>query len=170
MIIGLLSDTHDNIPKIKQAINRFKEENVNLVLHAGDYVSPFTAIPYAELDVPLIGVFGNNCAMTESLKEFYSKVGGDLKGYFTEVGADGLRIALLHGHRKQDADKAYNGDYDVIVQGHTHLPSICDENGILVVNPGEVCGYAHMLGLVQDSYSIGFLDTKKKHAWISKLK
>ena len=49
MIIGLLSDTHDHIPNIRKAINRFKEENVELVLHAGDYVSPFTALPYTEL-------------------------------------------------------------------------------------------------------------------------
>ncbi|MHA2391408.1 MAG: metallophosphoesterase [Promethearchaeota archaeon] len=169
MLIGLLSDTHDNIPNIKQAIKRFKEEQVKLVLHAGDYVSIFTSYPYAELDVPLIGVFGNNCAMTEGLKDAYRKVGGDIRGYFTEVEADGLRIALLHGHRKQDIDRANSGEYDVIVQGHSHESSISEEKGILVVNPGEVCGYAHMLGLVQNTSSIGFLDTERKQAWISQL-
>ena len=169
MIIGLLSDTHDNIPKIIQAIKRFKEENVNLVLHAGDYISPFTAIPFAELDVPLIGVLGNNCAETESLKKAYSTVGGDLRGYFTEIESDGLRIALFHGHRKQDVDRANSGDYDVIVQGHFHLSSVSEENGMLVVNPGEVCGYLQMLGLVQGNSSIGFLDTEKRVAWISEL-
>lgn len=168
MLIGLLSDTHDNIPSIKQAIIRLKEENVDLVLHAGDYISPFTALPYADLDVPLIGVYGNNCAETERLKEAYSKVGGDLRGYFTEIEADGLWIALLHGHRKQDIDKAKSG-YDVIVQGHTHVSSVSEENNVLAVNPGEVCGYLHMLGLTPNNSSIGFLDTKKKHAWISEL-
>jgi putative phosphoesterase len=169
MMIGLLSDTHDNILNIKKAITRFKEENVKKVLHAGDYISPFTALPYEDLDVPLIGVFGNNCAETESLKAAYSKVGGDLRGFFTEIEADGLKIALLHGHRKQDTDKAEKGNYDVIVKGHTHRSSISEENGILVVNPGEVCGYANMLGLTRGSSSIGFLDTKKKYAWISEL-
>lgn len=169
MLIGLLSDTHDHIPNIIKAITRFKEENIELVLHAGDYVSPFTAMPYAELDVPLIGVLGNNCAMTESLKDNYSKVGGDLRGYFTEVEADGLRIALFHGHRDEDLERANSGDFDVIVQGHSHVSSVSEENGILVVNPGEVCGYAKMLGLIESNASIGFLDTKKRVAWISEL-
>ena len=169
MIIGLLSDTHDHIPNIRKAINRFKEENVELVLHAGDYVSPFTALPYTELEVPLIGVLGNNCAMTEVLKEYYSKVGGDFRGYFTEVAADGLRIALFHGHREEDMERARSGGYDVIVLGHFHEASINEENGVLVINPGEVCGYLKMLGLVEGDASIGFLDSEKRVAWISEL-
>ena len=163
MIIGIMSDTHDRVPYIKKAIERLKEERVKLVLHAGDYVSAFTAKPYAELDVPLIGVFGNNCAETELLKRVYAEVGCDLRGYFTEVEADGLRIALLHGHRKQDINKANSGDYDVIVRGHTHRSSISEEKGTLVINPGEVCGYLTGIN------SIAFLDTGKRIAWISEL-
>ncbi len=163
MIIGLISDTHDNVPYIKKAIQRLKEERAMLVLHAGDYISPFTAKPYGELDVPMIGVFGNNCAETELLKKVYTDVGCDLRGYFTEVEVDGLKIALLHGHRKQDVDKAQSGDYDVMVRGHTHKSSISRENGCLVINPGEVCGY------VTGTNSIAFLDTEKRYAWISEL-
>ena len=108
MIIGLVSDTHDNVPYIKKAITRLKEENVELVLHAGDYIAPFTAKPYeTELDVPMIGVFGNNCAETDTLRKVYAEVGCDIRGYFTQVEADGLRIALLHGHRKEDLDRAF---------------------------------------------------------------
>ncbi|TRO51939.1 metallophosphoesterase [Candidatus Bathyarchaeota archaeon] len=163
MIIGIISDTHDNVPYIKKAIQRLKEEHVKLVLHAGDYIAPFTAKPYAELDVSLIGVFGNNCAETELLQRVYAEVGCDLRGYFTEVKADGLKIALFHGHRKQDLDRAYGGGYDVIVRGHTHKSSIGLENGVLVINPGEVCGYLY------GTNSIAFLDTEKRTAWISEL-
>ena len=163
MIIGLMSDTHDNVPYIKKAIERLNEERVKLVLHAGDYISAFTAKPYEDLDSPLIGVFGNNCAETERLKTVYSMVGGDLRGYFTEVNADGLTIALMHGHRKQDVDKAFNGDYNVVVSGHIHKSSIIEKNGQLVINPGEVCGY------VSGTNSIGFLDTERRFAWISEL-
>jgi putative phosphoesterase len=163
MIIGLISDSHDNVPYIKKAIQRLKEEKAELVLHAGDYISPFTAKPYAELDAPMIGVFGNNCAETELLKKVYAEVGCDLRGYFTEVEVGGLKIALLHGHRKQDVDRAQSGNYDVIVRGHTHKSSISDENGVLVINPGEVCGY------VTGTNSIAFLDTEKRYAWISEL-
>jgi predicted phosphodiesterase len=45
--------------------------------------------------------------------------------------------------------------------GHTHRSSIGEEDEILVINPGEVCGYLTGIN------SVGFLDTKKKTAWIS---
>jgi hypothetical protein len=163
MIIGLISDTHDNMPMIKRAIDRLKEEQVKLVLHAGDYISPFTAKPYTELGVPMIGVFGNNCAETEALKRVYADVGADLRGYFTEIEVGGLRIALTHGHLKSEMDRAMSGDFDVVVRGHVHRSSIGEENGILVINPGEVCGY------VSGSNTVAFLDTEKRFAWISEL-
>ncbi len=163
MIIGIISDTHDRLPLIERAVERLKEERVKLVIHAGDYVSPFTAKPYAELDVPMIGVFGNNCAMTDALKRVYAEVGADLRGYFAEIEEDGLRIALTHGHLKSEMDKAMSGDYDVVVTGHTHRASVREENGILAINPGEVCGY------ITGRNTVAFLDTEKRFAWISEL-
>ena len=163
MIIGLISDTHDRLPLIERAVVRFKEERVKLVLHAGDYIAPFTAKPYADFDVPIIGVFGNNCAETETLKRVYSEVGADLRGYFAEVQEGGLRIALTHGHIKSEMDKAMSGDYDVVVRGHSHRASVREENGILVINPGEVCGY------LTGSSTVAFLDTEKRFAWINEL-
>ena len=163
MIIGIISDTHDRLPLIEKAVARLKEERVKLVLHAGDYVSAFTAKPYADLDVPMIGVFGNNCAETDRLKEVYAEVGADLRGYFTEVEAGGLKIALTHGHLKSQVDKAKNGDYNVVVQGHWHRPSVKKENDRLFINPGEVCGY------LTGTCSVAFLDTEKRFAWINEI-
>ena len=42
MKIGLISDTHDNIQKTQNAIMSFKDRNVEIVIHAGDIVSPET--------------------------------------------------------------------------------------------------------------------------------
>jgi competence ComEA-like helix-hairpin-helix protein len=80
MRIGLISDTHDNVTMIKAAIKRLNELDVELVLHAGDYISPFTAKPYAELRAKMIGVYGNNCAEREKLKEVYAALGKELVG------------------------------------------------------------------------------------------
>ncbi|MCW4048652.1 MAG: metallophosphoesterase [Candidatus Bathyarchaeota archaeon] len=163
MIIGLIADTHDNIYMIQKAVEKFNEERVSLVLHAGDYIAPFTAQHFKPLNAQLIGVFGNNCAEHEHLKQVYGDIGVELRGYFTEVDVDGLKIALLHGHRKEDTDRAFSGGYDIIVRGHTHRASIGEENGILVVNPGEACGY------VTGRRSIAFLDTERRFAWLSDL-
>jgi len=159
MIIGLISDTHDNIYAIKKAVEKFNQEKVELVLHAGDYIAPFTAEHFKSLDAPLIGVFGNNCAETEVLKEVYSRIGAEIRGYFTEVEASNLKIALFHGHRRQDVEKAETGGYDVVVVGHTHRARIEKRNGVLYVNPGEACGY------LTGERTIALLDSDRSIAW-----
>jgi predicted phosphodiesterase len=58
MRIGIISDTHDDVPMIKEVIRRLNGLEVSLLLHAGDYVSPFTAKPYSELKAKMIGVSG----------------------------------------------------------------------------------------------------------------
>lgn len=163
MIVGLVSDTHDNIHMIDRAVKRLNEERVGLVLHAGDYVSAFTAKHFEPLEAPMIGVYGNNCAERDLLRRVYAEVGAEIRGFFAEVEADGLRVALLHGHRTEDVDRAYSGDYSVIVRGHTHRASIGEEDGVLVVNPGEVCGY------VSGRCTMAFLDTVRRTAWLCEL-
>ncbi|MEM3615578.1 MAG: metallophosphoesterase family protein, partial [Candidatus Methanomethylicia archaeon] len=41
MKIGIISDTHDRLQMIDEAVKRLNEENVEYVLHAGDYIAPF---------------------------------------------------------------------------------------------------------------------------------
>jgi putative phosphoesterase len=69
MLIGIISDTHDNLPMIEKVIKRLNKENVALVLHAGDYVSPFVIPKFKALNAKLIGVLGNNDGDHEFLKK-----------------------------------------------------------------------------------------------------
>jgi putative phosphoesterase len=152
--VGLVSDTHDNVPMIKSAIKTLNELDIGLVLHAGDYVSPFTARPYSELRAKMIGVYGNNCAEREKLREVYAAVGKEIRGNFAEVEAGGRRIALLHGHDEALLRSLIDhGGFDVVVHGHNHQTRICRQGSTLDVNPGEVCGY------LSGKRSIAVLDT-----------
>ena len=49
MLIGIMADTHDNLPMVERAIRRLNEAKVELALHAGDYVSPFVIPLFKEL-------------------------------------------------------------------------------------------------------------------------
>ncbi|PKL61851.1 MAG: metallophosphoesterase, partial [Methanomicrobiales archaeon HGW-Methanomicrobiales-2] len=60
MRIGILSDTHDNLQMVDAAVRQLNREQVDLTLHAGDYVSPFVIPRLANLQSPMIGVLGNN--------------------------------------------------------------------------------------------------------------
>jgi len=52
------------------------------------------------------------------------------------------------------------GSYNVVIYGHTHQSEIRRENGVLVINPGEACGY------LSGKATIGLLDTSTLDAVI----
>jgi putative phosphoesterase len=156
MRIGIISDTHDDVPMIKEVIRRLNGLEVSLLLHAGDYVSPFTAKPYSELKAKMIGVLGNNCAERERLREVYAAVGKEIVGSFAEVEVGGRRIALLHGHDDVLLRSLIaHGCYDVVVHGHDHKVKVEKCGSTLVINPGEVCGY------ISGKSSFGILETDR---------
>ena len=142
MIIGLLSDTHDRLPIIDEAVKQLNQMNVELVLHAGDYISPFVTEHFKQLKAPLIGVFGNNDGDRTTLKKKFAEFGADIRGRFAFVLVDGLRIALLHGDEPELMRSLLELEsHDVLVSGHTHVPKTYRKGRTLVINPGEACGY-----------------------------
>lgn len=52
-MIGIMSDSHDNLKAIRSALDVFNQANVELVIHAGDLISPFTAMEFEKLNAPL---------------------------------------------------------------------------------------------------------------------
>jgi putative phosphoesterase len=150
MRIGILSDTHDNLPMVERAVARLNGLSPALVLHAGDFVAPFVIPRLAGLSCPCIGVFGNNDGDRALLAAKARETGNvEIHGCFTIRKAGGRSIALVHGHEPEALDEiAGAGIFDVIVYGHTHRPSIMERNGTLLVNPGEVCGYLTGTGTV----------------------
>lgn len=140
--IGLIADSHDCLPRIRDVVDRLNVEPVELVLHAGDYSAPFVTKYYAALKVRMIGVFGNNDAERVKLSEMFAKAGHEVAGRFAEVKAGSRKIALVHG----DDDNLLRslttcGGYDVVVHGHTHEAVAAEQGSTLVINPGEICGY-----------------------------
>ena len=159
MIIGLLSDTHDRLLIINKAVKRLNDLNVELVLHAGDYISPFVASNFKQLKAPLIGVFGNNDGDRALLKKKFAEFGADIRGRFAFVVVDGLRIALLHGDENELMRSLLElENHDVLVYGHTHAPKTYRKGRTLVINPGEACG------ILSGKPTIAILDTESLNA------
>ncbi|ASJ09891.1 phosphodiesterase [Thermococcus sp. P6] len=159
MLIGIMSDTHDNLPAIRKAVNLFNGSNVELVLHAGDFVAPFVAKELRKLEAPLKGVFGNNDGERKGL---YEALG--IYDEILEVEADGMKIVVTHGTDERIVRALTRSNlYDVVVVGHTHRYEIREEGRTVLVNPGEVCGY------VTGVRSVAFLDTRKREVRIVNL-
>ncbi len=138
-MIGIMSDSHDNLDAIKKAVDFFNDEDVELVIHAGDLISPFTAKEFKELNCEFKAVFGNNDGEKDGLRHFYK----DLcpLDSLLELEVQDRKIAVNHGTNETIIDALVKSrKYDVVIRGHTHKLDVIKEK-TLVINPGETCGY-----------------------------
>jgi len=90
------------------------------------------------------GVFGNNDGellyLTQNLGQIceFAQNGNEL---IIELGRK--RIFISHMPKQETIEALANSKkFDIILSGHTHIAvNKKYDNGVLVVNPGEVCGY-----------------------------
>jgi len=161
VLIGIMSDTHDRLPLVDKAVKLLNEHNVELVLHAGDYIAPFVIPRFKPLKAKLIGVFGNNDGEKNGLKKKFKEIDAEIHGSFADVTVDGLKIALLHGSEEELLRSLINAEsHDIIIHGHTHEAKTYRKGRTLVINPGEVCGY------LTEKSTIALLDSQTKEAKI----
>jgi len=148
MRIAVLSDTHDHMQNIIKAVSIINNKDVDALIHCGDYVAPFVRRAFDELNESIkknfYGVFGNN----DGDKPFLKKNLGEIcefaqNGHELIIELGGKKIFVSHMPKQQTIEALANsGSFDIILTGHTHaLSNKKLDNGNLVVNPGEACGY-----------------------------
>lgn len=133
MLIGILSDTHDNQIQTKKAIDLFNIRGVKYVIHAGDYTSPFTLKLFKELTCRYVGVFGNNDGDKLLLLE---RSEGNIYNQPHIFVLHNRKIIVMHEHLLIDA-LADSGHFDLIIYGHTHEAVVKRVKNTLIINPGE---------------------------------
>jgi len=154
MKIGLLSDTHNNIEITKKAIEIFKSNGVDIIIHSGDISSP-----------KMLGLFkGRNCRFVlgnvdidvELLNEKAGQMGFGPVEYTCDIKAGNKRILVLHGNDVPVFRKAVeSGEYDYIIKGHTHFFENYIRNNTRILNPGCLYGGTE--------HTIVILDTENNH-------
>ncbi len=165
MLIGAISDTHDNLPQIEKAVKYLNEQNVGLVLHAGDYVAGFVIPKFKKLNCKLIGVFGNNDGDHELLKKRFSETTNcEIHDRFASIELEHYRLALLHGTETELLKVIIDSGYfSAVIHGHSHNKSIELRGKTLAINPGELCGY------LTGKSTVAIIDTDKQEAKIIEL-
>ena len=139
MLIGVMSDTHDNLVMTRKAIELFNGREVGHVIHAGDYTSPFTLKLFKELTCKYTGVFGNNDGDKLLLQE---RAEGNLRNQPHIFTLHGRKIVVMHEHHVVEA-LADSGHFDLVIYGHTHATDVRKVKKTLVVNPGEVSAWLY---------------------------
>lgn len=162
MLLGVISDTHDRTPVIKQAVTLFNERKVAAVLHCGDFVAPFALNPFKELKCPFYAVFGNNDGEREGLTKVFEANGWSLNGRPWSFELSGYKISILH-EPAPIKNLVEQRAQDLIVYGHTHEPYFEKKEKTMVVNPGEACGW------VKGICSIALVDMAKQECVIERI-
>jgi putative phosphoesterase len=139
MLIGIIADTHDNMPALKRAVDYFNGRKVLHIIHAGDFVSPFTFRVLKELQCDFTGIFGNNDGDRLLLQK---RSGGKLHNQPLLLELAGRKIIVMHEHNIVDA-LAASGHYDLVIYGHTHEAEIRRVGNTLIINPGEASGWLY---------------------------
>lgn len=120
-LIGVISDTHGLLrPEAVEALR-----GAALILHAGDIGHPEVIAGLQSL-APVTAVRGNID-----------------KGAWTNkyplrqrVKVDEISILILHD-RKELGSSPVAEDIQVVISGHSHVPSIEEKGGVLYLNPGS---------------------------------
>jgi putative phosphoesterase len=165
--LAVISDTHDHQNNILKVVSIINERKADVLIHCGDYCSPFTRRWFNNLNNTLkenfYGVFGNNDGDHVFLKQNLGQIckfaenGHELIKEF-----DGKKVIASHMPKPETIEAlARSGKFNIILSGHTH--SIVNKkfnNNVIVLNPGEVCGY------LTGKASFALIDTSKLKAEI----
>ncbi len=161
MLIGVVSDTHDNLPTFLQAIELFNKKKVDLVFHLGDWVSPFMPAACKALTCKVYTVDGNNNGDWLATMRMTKDVDIEFCGLTKELDVDGRKCFLFHGHSPQLLNAAISsGEFDAVFSGHNHKAETTMHGKTLHVNPGSTCvGLGHPI-------TVAIYDTEKNEAEI----
>lgn len=134
--VGILADSHDNMVALKKAVELFIERNVDLVIHAGDLVAPFTAKELNRLQCPLVMTFGNNDGELLGLNTAFA---GNIFQPPHIIEVNDKQVLILHDPILLDELQQHNV-YDVIIYGHLHQIDV-RHGKPLIISPGECGGW-----------------------------
>lgn len=149
MLVGVISDSHDNLQLLKRVLTELLSHRVQLIFHLGDFISPFTVRLIREIigEIPLIGIKGNNDGDIYQILQLFTQYKWTFKAEPSIININDRRILIVHGYGSiEDTVKLINAwalslDVDVILYGHTHRVDLRKNNKKLILNPGEICGY-----------------------------
>lgn len=158
MLIGVVSDTHNNIKNIKRIISLFNDEDVSSVIHTGDIASEKALDQFSTLNAKLIGVYGNNDRNESGLEGIAKKYSFKFQNPPKSIKILNKKITIFHEPDKIDSFIAENPGVDLILHGHTHRYRNEVKDNTLIFNPGESAG------MLKGKNAIGIVDLKNLRA------
>ena len=154
MLLGVVSDTHNNSKNIETVVGLFNSERVDCVIHTGDITNAKSLEKFSSLNCDLYGVYGNNDRNEPGLKEVAIKYKFNLQEPPLKMCIGDKNIAIFHEPDLIEDFLKINLDIDLVVHGHTHRYREDTQKNILFFNPGESAG------MQEGKNAVGIIDLK----------
>jgi uncharacterized protein len=137
-LLGILSDTHDNVTAAAAGIATLRAAGAQFLIHCGDVGGEQILDLLA--GIPSVFVWGNNDFDRPSLKRYALGLGIQCGDDFASLEFAGKKIAVTHGDNLKLLRQAAEGDshYDYIFIGHSHIPADQRLGRTRIINPGAL--------------------------------
>ena len=133
--LGIISDTHGRQNETVRAVQLFREQNVQTVIHCGDIGNDALVRTFRQLETHF--VLGNMDGDPETLRRTIEETGNHFHGWFGSIERSGKRIAFMHGHESDKFERELeSGNWDLLCYGHTYVTNLQMHGSTLLLNPG----------------------------------
>ena len=138
MLIGVLSDTHNQRQRTVAAVRLLQAEGAEALFHCGDLTDPDIVSLCGVL--PCYFVLGNNdLGSADRIQTAIDQSENAISlGWGGQVELAGKRIAITHGHLAREYQRLRATDPDFLFSGHTHVPSDRLDGTTRGINPGAL--------------------------------
>lgn len=140
MIIGVLSDTHDELSNLLVALETFRNAHIETVIHCGD-LTGLEMVSHFE-GFRTIYTHGNMDHVTGTIKKRFEKMRRDnYAGSVFRGQLDGIPVAATHSHIESKLmDLVRSQRFQWVFHGHTHQKRDEVIHSVRIVNPGALGG------------------------------
>ncbi len=146
MKLMFASDFHGSAYYCKKTIDIFKEESAERLILLGDilYHGPRNPLPkdydpkevaqmLNDIKEKLLCVQGNcDSAVDQMVLEF------PILAEYATIYEKGKVFFLTHGHKYNIETPPLLNKGDILIHGHTHVPTVYDTKSFIYINPGSV--------------------------------
>lgn len=139
-MIGVLSDSHNNIKNLESALTAFRERGITRLVHCGDVTSPTLLEMFQGFYVWLVK--GNNDYDWMGFRSEARRLGNiHYCGKDADLVIDDHRIAACHGDDESLVGTlARSGLFEWVFRGHSHRADLDTQGKTWLLNPGALGG------------------------------
>ena len=137
MKIGILSDSHNHVERIRMAVQMLQEAGANVLVHCGDLATTEIVTECAVL--PFYFVFGNHDAdNVPALRSAAVECKAVCLEWAGEFSVSNKRVGVTHGHLTMDLQPLLDSHPDYLLSGHSHQAHDRMSGTTRRINPGAL--------------------------------